>query len=186
MLQNQYGCKNITAGESSKPLRGWECLRMMEQRVQRTFQCRLKRLAQHCVTALEQHNPASLPSYSLRCQVLAIWITVTLLPDQRKPCPEALICSSTALAHEHTQYLECMTDGCWQSVACAAGPLISGDVSAVMMSRELSESATGFKGTILFFPDLSDGYMLNQSAYEGQRGFMSAWRGGQNTWRYGM
>lgn len=151
MLQNQYGCKNITARESSKPRRGWECLRMMEQRVQRTFQCRLKRFAQHCVTALEQHNPASLPSYSLHCQVLAIWITVTLLPDQRKPCPEALICSSTALAHEHTQYLECMTDGCWQSGACAAGPLISGDVSAVMVSRELSESATGFKDAIFFF-----------------------------------
>lgn len=78
-----------------------------------------------------------------------------------------------------------MTDGCWQSVACAAGPLISGDVSAVMMSRELSESATGFKDTILFFSP-PDGYMLNQSAYEGQRGFMSAWRGEQNTWRYGM
>lgn len=149
MLQDQYGCKNITARESSKPLRGWECLRMMEQRVQRTFQCRLKRFAQHCVTALEQHNPASLTSHSLCCQVLAIWITVTLLPDQRKPCPEALMCSSTALAHEHTQYLECTTDGCWQSVALAAGAPISGDVSAVVMSCELSESATGFKDTIL-------------------------------------
>lgn len=53
MLQDLYGCKNLSARELSEPLVIWECVRMTEQQVHRTFQGRLKRFAQCCVTAVE-------------------------------------------------------------------------------------------------------------------------------------
>lgn len=113
------------------------------------------------------------------CQVLAIWITVTLLPDQRKPCPEALMCSSTALAHEHTHTGPTVHDR-WMLAICRVSSLPTdrwpGDVSALKtrMSRELWES---FLKTLFGLTDSCHGYMLNQCVYKGQRGFVSAWRG---------
>lgn len=144
---NQYGCKNITARESYKPLKSLGVCEACSSRSKEHSNGDLRLFAQCYATALEQHNPASptLPGLGHM--------------DHSNPSSwpkEAMSWSSDVFQHSTGTWTHTgpTVHDRWILAICRVSSLPTdrwpGDVSALKtrMSRELWESAVIFKDTI--------------------------------------